>query len=31
MAIARIRTSDEPPSSAWDLEGATYVGFSERP
>ncbi|KAF5672658.1 pisatin demethylase cytochrome P450 [Fusarium circinatum] len=31
MAIARIRTPDEPPSAAWNLEGADYVGFRKWP
>ncbi|KAF5618352.1 hypothetical protein F52700_12301 [Fusarium sp. NRRL 52700] len=31
MAIARIRTPDEPPTAAWSLEGADYVGFREWP
>ncbi|KAJ3529017.1 hypothetical protein NM208_g9949 [Fusarium decemcellulare] len=29
MAPARIRTSDEPPSAAWDYQGANYVGFTD--
>ncbi|KAF5617233.1 uncharacterized protein FTJAE_12755 [Fusarium tjaetaba] len=31
MATARIRTSDEPPSAAWNFEGADYVGFGKWP
>ncbi|RKL37278.1 hypothetical protein BFJ72_g7934 [Fusarium proliferatum] len=31
MAIARIRTPDEPFSAAWNLEGADYVGFRKWP
>ncbi|KAI1017205.1 hypothetical protein LB505_002028 [Fusarium chuoi] len=31
MATARIRTPDEPPSAAWNLEGADYVGFRKWP
>src|SRR5688572_4772596 len=31
MAIARIRTVNEPPSAAWNLEGANYVGFPTQP
>ncbi|KAH7244490.1 uncharacterized protein BKA55DRAFT_618690 [Fusarium redolens] len=31
MATARIRTPDEPPSAAWNFEGADYVGFCEWP
>ncbi|EUC27423.1 hypothetical protein COCCADRAFT_111743 [Bipolaris zeicola 26-R-13] len=27
MAIARIRTPDEPPTAAWDYTGCNYVGF----
>ncbi|KAF4452312.1 putative flavoprotein involved in K+ transport [Fusarium austroafricanum] len=27
LALARIRTPDEPPSAAWDYQGANYVGF----
>ncbi|KAL6914776.1 hypothetical protein FSST1_012536 [Fusarium sambucinum] len=30
MAIARIRKPDEPPSAAWDIDGANYVGWAER-
>lgn len=31
MATARIRTPDEPPSAAWNFEGADYVGFCKWP
>ncbi|KAJ4211723.1 hypothetical protein NW759_012324 [Fusarium solani] len=31
MATARIRTSDEPPSAAWNYQGANYVGFFDEP
>ncbi|KAF5987672.1 hypothetical protein FCOIX_885 [Fusarium coicis] len=31
MATARIRTPDEPPSAAWNFEGADYVGFGKWP
>ncbi|KAI7769308.1 hypothetical protein LZL87_011838 [Fusarium oxysporum] len=31
MATARIRTPDEPPSAAWNFEGADYVGFTDWP
>ncbi|KAF9778517.1 hypothetical protein IL306_003969 [Fusarium sp. DS 682] len=31
MATARIRTADEPPTAAWNFEGADFVGFSVWP
>ncbi|KAG8670483.1 hypothetical protein FPOAC2_09839 [Fusarium poae] len=31
MAIARIRTPDEPPSAAWDIDGANYIGWTKGP
>ncbi|KAL2694941.1 hypothetical protein Neosp_001530 [[Neocosmospora] mangrovei] len=31
MATARIRTPDEPPSAAWNYQGANYVGFFDEP
>ncbi|KAH7262871.1 hypothetical protein BKA59DRAFT_449089 [Fusarium tricinctum] len=31
MSIARIRTPNEPPNAAWNLEGVNYTGFSEFP
>ncbi|KAI6767627.1 hypothetical protein HG530_005636 [Fusarium avenaceum] len=31
MSIARIRTPNEPPDTAWNLEGVNYTGFSKFP
>ncbi|KAJ4138515.1 hypothetical protein NW768_002350 [Fusarium equiseti] len=31
MAIARIRTPNEPPSAAWNLDGANYVSWMKYP
>jgi hypothetical protein len=31
MAIARIRTPDEPPSAAWNIDGANYVRWLKWP
>ncbi|SPJ72255.1 uncharacterized protein FTOL_01983 [Fusarium torulosum] len=31
MSIARIRTPNEPPNAAWNLEGVNYTGFSKFP
>lgn len=31
MSIARIRTPNEPPDAAWNLEGVNYTGFSKFP
>ncbi|UZP43059.1 hypothetical protein NXS19_010875 [Fusarium pseudograminearum] len=30
MAIARIRTADEPQDAAWNIDGANYIGWSNR-
>ncbi|CAF3451582.1 unnamed protein product [Fusarium graminearum] len=30
MAIARIRTADEPQSAAWNIDGANYIGWTNR-
>ncbi|KAH7183345.1 uncharacterized protein B0J16DRAFT_163720 [Fusarium flagelliforme] len=31
MAIARIRTPNEPPSAAWNIDGANYVSWMKYP
>ncbi|KAM0191677.1 hypothetical protein ACHAPA_008302 [Fusarium lateritium] len=31
ISVARIRTPDEPPNAAWNLEGINYTGFSKFP